>query len=164
MAGSIGVIASELVHAIESSAPGLATALGSPVAGVVVSILESAFHVAAPDLVHTIASDPTAPVKLRELDNQHSEALAAVDAGAYQTEVSDRIDARAHGSEYSDFLRHEAYLVTIGFFLAIALVSAPLKFDPHERELLSMLIGMLASKWQTIVDFFYGSSRTKPRE
>jgi hypothetical protein len=60
---------------------------------------------------------------------------------------------------YRDFLRHLAYVVTFGFFAALLFLFLPITFNSEGRELLSMLVGMLASKWQTIIDFFYGSSK-----
>jgi len=52
-----------------------------------------------------------------------------------------------------------AYLVTLGFFAALFLLFMPWQLNGDEKNLLSMLVGMLASKWQTIIDFFFGSSR-----
>lgn len=60
-----------------------------------------------------------------------------------------------------DFLRHMAYLVTIGFFGSLIMLFLPITVTNTQRELLSMLIGMLASKWQTIIDFYYGNSKKK---
>lgn len=57
------------------------------------------------------------------------------------------------------FLKNMAYLVTFGFFCALFLLFFPWALGGDEKNLLSMLVGMLASKWQTIIDFFFGSSR-----
>lgn len=59
------------------------------------------------------------------------------------------------------FLRVMAYLVTIGFFGSLVMLFLPITVSSTQRELLSMLIGMLASKWQTIIDFYYGNSKKK---
>lgn len=59
----------------------------------------------------------------------------------------------------NSFLRVMAYLVTLGFFGALLLLFLPITVSSTQRELLSMLIGMLASKWQTIIDFYYGGSK-----
>jgi hypothetical protein len=58
--------------------------------------------------------------------------------------VADRRDARANAPLYKDFLRHMAYLVTAGFFGALMLLFLPVTVNPDARELLSMLVGMLA--------------------
>lgn len=85
--------------------------------------------------------------------------LEKIASNDYATEVDDRKNARQYGVGYKDFLRWMAYLVTFGFFAALFLLFIPLNLDSEEKNLLSMLVGMLASKWQTIIDFFYGSSR-----
>lgn len=62
---------------------------------------------------------------------------------------------------HKSFLKNMAYLVTIGFFSALLFLFFNENINTAARELLSMLIGMLASKWQTIIDFYYGASRNK---
>jgi hypothetical protein len=130
-------------------------------AGVAVSLLGQAFGVDPKDtnaLASRIVDDPDAVVKIKKLEFEHAETLAKVCSQDYTTEVNDRIDARKNAGQYKDFMRHMAYLVTVGFFAALVMLLLPITVEANERELLSMLVGMLVSKWQTIIDFFYGSS------
>jgi hypothetical protein len=160
MGGSIGVIGGDLLNFISKSAPLLGVVLGSPLASVGVSLLSQAFGGSASDtdaLAKAILNDPGAGDKLAEIEYKHSEALAQIASQDYAKEVDDRVDARKNGAQYKDFMRHMAYLVTIGFFGAFVMLFFPVAFDGGQRELLSMLVGMLVSKWQTIMDFFYGS-------
>lgn len=60
-----------------------------------------------------------------------------------------------------DFQRHIAYLVTLGFFGCLIMLFIPITVTSTQRDLLSILIGMLASKWQTIMDFYFGNSKKK---
>ena len=60
-----------------------------------------------------------------------------------------------------DFQRHIAYLVTLGFFGCLVMLFIPITVTSTQRDLLSILIGMLASKWQTIMDFYFGNSKKK---
>lgn len=164
MDGLRDVIESEILPTISKAAPLLGSLLGTPFAGVVISLIASAFGVNPKDLgaLADKLSSPDAQIKLKELEMTHAETLTQIAASSYATEVDDRKDARKNAVLYKDFLRHMAYLVTLGFFMALALLFMPVTtYDPNERELLSMLIGMLVSKWQTIIDFFYGSSRNK---
>jgi len=58
------------------------------------------------------------------------------------------------------FLRHLTYLVTVGFFFVLAAAFLnKADMDPSKRDLISMLIGVLISKWSTIIDFWFGASR-----
>lgn len=170
MGGLIDVIGSNvqrLFKVVGLSAPLLAGALGSPFAGMAISLLGNLFGVPngnVEDILEKIKLDPDATTKLKQLELEHSEALAKIQSTNYSTEVEDREDARKYSVLYKDFLRHMAYLVTGGFFGVLFLLFFPLEISAEEKNLLYMLIGMLVSKWQTIIDFFYGSSRHKQGE
>jgi hypothetical protein len=162
MAGLTDVIESDLRETVGKVAPLLATVLGSPLAGVAVSLIASAFGVSSTDrakIISAIHDDPEATQKLEALEFKHEEILENIASFNYSTEVEDRKDARQFGGLYKDFLRHMAYVVTFGFFCALFLLFLPMSIGVEEKNLLSMLVGMLASKWQTIIDFFFGSSR-----
>ena len=153
-----------ILDAVSKSAPLLATVLGSPLAGLAISLLASVFHTDPKDikaLNEAMINDPNADLKIKEVELKHAEVLTQIASQNYLTEVDDRKDARKNAVLYKDFLRHMAYLVTCGFFGALLLLFLPIQINQGARELLLMLIGMLASKWQTIIDFFYGSSRSQ---
>jgi hypothetical protein len=162
MGGLIDVIESKIIPAVGKIAPLLGSVLGTPLAGIALSLISSAFGIdpkKLDDLDHAITNDPDAANKLRTIENDHSEMLAKIASTDYSTEVSDRIDARKYGEQYKDFMRHMAFLVTFGFFMALFGLFLPLTITGDEKNLLSMLVGMLAAKWSTIIDFFFGSSR-----
>lgn len=169
MTGLLGAIESDvktalpvLAKIVEPAAPLLASVLGTPLAGVAVSLLSSLFGSDPKNvgqLVTHVQNDPEATIKIKTLEYQHAEMLAKIASSDFAIQTHDVQDARAHGGEYRDFLRHMGYVVTFGFFIALILVYLPFAPQQSERELLSMLVGMLVSKWQTIIDFFYGSSQ-----
>lgn len=162
MDGLKDVIVSKLLPIVGKAAPLLGGVLGTPLAGVAISLLASTFGVGSQnvdDIVKSISSNPEAAIKLKSLEYEHAETLEKIISANYGIEVDDRKDARKNAILYKDFLRHMAYLVTAGFFGALVMLFIPLEYNVNERELLSMLVGMLVSKWQTIIDFFYGSSR-----
>lgn len=157
-------IIGEIAGVVGKIAPVLGTVLGSPLAGVGISLLSQLFGVKTDDLdglLGKINETPESAIKIKTLEYEHIETLAKIASTDYSTEVDDRKDARKNSVLYKDFLRHMAYLVTFGFFAALFVLFLPLPINGNERELLSMLVGMLVSKWQTIIDFFYGSSRVK---
>jgi hypothetical protein len=162
MAGLKDVIASS----VGKIAPLLGSVLGSPLAGVGISLLAQMFGL-HPDNLAGIAekvADPANEITIKRLEADHLETLAKVGAGNYAVEVEDRKNAREHAVCYKDFLRHLALMVTIGFFGTLALLFLPITIPVDEKNLLAMLVGMLASKWQTIIDFFYGSSRPQTNQ
>jgi len=165
MAGLTDVIDSskKLLPLISEFAPALASALGTPLSGIVIGLIGHVFGVESGDvenIAQAIKLDPDAKNKLILLEDQHKEALAQIKSNNYAAEVQDREDARAHVADYKKFVQWMAVVVTIGFFSVLIFMFLPIAVNPNstERELLSMLVGMLVSKWQTIIDFFYGSS------
>lgn len=152
-------IGSNALNLISKAAPLLGAVLGTPVAGVGAKMIFDALGVKDGDVegLDSALSSPDAVLKLRSLELKNAEMLAKLASVNYETEVKDRLDAREKGAMWGRFPVHMAYLVTIGFFVCVVLVFLPLPMDGMDRDLLSMLIGMLVSKWQTIIDFFFGS-------
>lgn len=149
MAGLTDAIASE----VSKVAPILGAVIGSPAAGIGISLLASFFHVKVDDLeglLNTVQTNP-ASVQLVESNNK-----------AYMAMLLDKQDARRFGQDSKLFLKILSATVTFGFFAAIFLLYfQPLNINDTEKQLLMLLLGMLASKWQTIIDFYYGASQHK---
>lgn len=162
MAGLNDAIESSgIIGIVSKVAPLLGSILGSPLAGVAISLISQALGMASPSvngIVETLTRDPEALAKLKQLEFNHAEVLEKIAQEFYATEVDDRKDARQYGVQYKDFMRHMAYLVTFGFLGALLLLFLPFPLDANEHDLILVLVGMLASKWQTVIDFFYGSS------
>ena len=159
----------DIKKVVSKAAPLLGSAISAtnPLAGVAISLLGNAFGVEGnnkKDILKRIKSDPEAALKLQKIEHDHVESLKRIAAENYKTEVEDRKDAREtsvkSSKKYRSFLRWFAALVTVGFFcISAALMFVPLvDINPSEKEFIAMLVGVLVSKWQTIVDFFYGSS------
>lgn len=152
-------ITSSVMQVVAKAAPLLGAVLGTPAAGVGMKLVLDALGVGDGDdaALETALAAPEAAAKLREVELQHAEVLARIASTDYAVEVEDRKDARAHAAGYGNFVIWMAYVVTAMFAMTLVMVFLPLPMDGMDRDLLSMLIGMLVSKWQTIIDFFYGS-------
>jgi hypothetical protein len=163
MDGLIDAIGSDLIPLIEHAAPTLASALLSPFSSIVVALISHVFGKSSNDLVGLkgVLSDPALSqqneLRLRELEYAHAAQFNQLATQNYKIEVEDRMSARQQALIFKDFLRHMAYIITLGFFIALFMLFAPITISEDEKNLLFMLVGMLASKWQTIIDFFYGS-------
>ena len=161
MDGLADVIQNKIIPVVSKVAPLLGSVLGTPLVGVGIALLSQAFGVDPRDvnaLAKVINDEPEAAIKLKTIEYDHAETLARIAAQNFATATADKQDARKYSPQYKDFLRHMAWFVTAGFFGSMILLYAPLDIQPNERELLSMLVGMLVSKWQTIIDFFYGAA------
>lgn len=148
---------------VAKTSPILGQALGGPIGGIVGSLVAQLFggSVQNPDeLAQKIIADPEAALKIKQLEYNHKEQLETLANSQFATEVDDRKDARKYGYNNRDFMKHFTYLVTIGFFAAMFLLFCPMNLSAEEKQMLSLLIGVLGSKWQTIIDFYFGSARS----
>ena len=111
------------------------------------------------DLIERIKNDKDAGFKLAQLQLNHQAMIEKIF-------LEDKQNARQREVEYikstgkeDKTLKILAYITTIGFFVALFLLFYPqTQINDHERDLLAMLIGMLTSKWQTVIDYFFGAS------
>lgn len=147
MVGVIGVIASE----VSKVAPLLGSVLGSPAVGVGLSLIASHFGLPVNDAEQLLQAVTNHPETVQEIELKNK---------AHLDILMDKADARKYGQNYRIFLMVLAIIITAGFFgslFFLYFVSA--NINDTEKQLLTLLVGMLASKWQTIIDFFYGASQ-----
>lgn len=154
---------SNLAKVVGTVAPLVASGLSGGAASVILGLLGLTFGLhqgSVSDLIAKIQTDPEMAYKLRKLESDHAEFLAGIDSKNLEIESTDREDARKYSETYKAFLIQISFIVTAGFFGILLLLFVPLDISDEGKNLLSMLVGMLASKWQTIIDFFFGSSHS----
>jgi hypothetical protein len=150
-------------------APGLATALGGPLAGVAVQALSAALlgkqdgteaELAA--AITTGGSD--ALLKIKEADNAFLLKLAELDVDIEKVNAGDRADARrreidAHDSWTPRFL---AATVVLGFMYMVYMMISGSATEQLSNPVISgvvgTLIGYVSSKADTVVTYYFGSS------
>lgn len=153
----------EISAIVKTSAPLLASALGSPVAGIALSLISSAFGLSqdasADEVFEKIKASPDSKLKLKQIEFDHYESLKKIESSDFQAVISDKKDAREKSLQYKAFIMLLAFFVTVGFFSAIYLcLLAKVNLAEPEKQILLVFVGVLTSKWQTIIDFFFGSS------
>lgn len=82
---------------MQDVAPTLASVLGSPIAGIAISLISSAFGLTSKkpeDILNAIAQTPDAQIRLKQLESEHAIELAKIANIDYETEVDDRKAAR----------------------------------------------------------------------
>lgn len=153
---------STLIGIAEKLAPSIATLLGSPIAGVVVSMLGSYLGVPSASVAETLSADPDAKLKLDGFVLQYKTELASLAAGNFAKAVEDTESARARDlaivtSGKTDWvLSTIALVVVVGFFLLCGLNYFLKIGDDH---VLIMLIGQVSSGFLLVLGFYFGSSK-----
>jgi len=144
---------------IEKLAPTVATCLGSPVAGMAVSALESALGMNSDDIQKTVETnkltgDQVAAIQQAEI------ALKAkaqeLGLNFEQLAVDDRKSARdMQTATKSSIPAILAIGVTIGFFgILVGLMTD----NVTKSDALLLMLGSLGTAWTAIVSFYFGSS------
>jgi hypothetical protein len=146
-------------------APGIATMLGGPLAGMAVRALGSALlgdENASEDAVETavLQANPEALAKVRVADKELTAKLAQAGVDLERMAKEDRAGARAMA--ISTTLKPQVILagIFIAGFVAIlwTVFSGQIALDDTGGKIAMMLIGILAAGVTQIMNFFFGSS------
>jgi hypothetical protein len=152
---------------IGTVAPGIATALGGPLAGIAVRTLSQVLLGTAdgsPEAVEkaVLAADPSALLQLKQAELQFQKDMKALDIDLERIHASDRDSARRREAEVKDWTpRVLAFVIVSGFlatvFCVLAGVVEGLK-DPLTATLVGTLIGYVSAKADQVCSYFFGST------
>jgi ammonia channel protein AmtB len=147
----------ELINLLKGAAPGIATVLGGPLAGVAVSALANKLGVE--DTVQAVAQhivgDPDAMLKIKQLEHEKFKAVLAdrADARAMQTAALGQGDLFAKRFIYYLSAFWSVFAVSyIGFVTFATIPADNVRFAD---TILGFLLGTVIA---TILNFFLGSS------
>jgi hypothetical protein len=148
---------------IKTVAPGLATALGGPLAGMATKAVSDAV-LGRPDSSEAelsaalAAGGPEILQKLREADQRFQAEMKKLDIDLEKIAADDRASARQREASVKD--RTPAVIATmafIGFFgILIALMFVDIK--PGAKDALMIMLGALGGIVTSITAYYYGSS------
>jgi hypothetical protein len=144
-------------------APGIATALGGPLAGMAVSTLAKALGVEATEeaVANVVATnDPNILLKMKEADLNFKQAMREADIDLERIHASDRNSARTMASNTSispQLVLSAIYTIAFAFTLyAVFNGSAVIPADMREPAM--YLLGILSAGQIQIMNFWFGSS------
>lgn len=159
MAGSN--VLTNLIDFVSKSAPLLGTLLGSPVAGIGISLLASHLGVdpKTPDaILASLQNDPQADLKLKNLEDEHSVEMAKVAVSQFQIEASDKSSAREMAISTHDKV---PTILAIGFLLAYAAIQA--YCVSHTNSTNDIISARFQDILIMIISFYFGSSHEPPK-
>jgi len=140
-------------------APGIATALGGPLAGLAVTAISKALGIDEKDVQSTIesgklTSDQLTSIKQAELELQKQANELGLDFE--KLAVDDRKSARDMQTATHSFIPPVlSILVTMGFFgILIGLMTDHVV----KSDALLLMLGSLGTAWTGIIAFYFGSS------
>jgi hypothetical protein len=160
-------VSDELISLVSKSAPLVGTVLGSPLAGIAISLLASFFGAKTgdlSDLLSKIQNDPEAALKLKTLQFQHEETLKQIASNDFQKSIDDKESARAMQEEYIARTGHTdpmlPFLVILLFFSIFSIIFSFIYFSiaPDIKTVLVMVLTILIREIPDIYKLYFGAS------
>jgi hypothetical protein len=147
------------IETLEKLAPTVASALGSPVAGMAISGLESALGVSGDDIQKTIETNKLTAEQVAAIQQAEIALKAkAQELGLDFAKLSndDRASARDMQKNVKSWIPpFLAASVTVGFFgILVALMSGKIE----QAAEVDIMLGSLGTAWTGIIAFYFGSS------
>jgi hypothetical protein len=141
---------------VSKISPILGTALGSPIGGMIVSLIANKFGLDPNNhqaIIDTLTNSPDAAVKIKEIENAHTEELEHISQSEYQSQIQDVEDARHTNSQDKNRIVHIiAIIYSLGFFLYVFVFV----FYPNDGD--KGLFHDLLNVVMLILGYYYGTS------
>ncbi len=149
---------------VASIAPTIATALGSPIAGMAISAVTSALGL-APDakdeaINAAITANPDLLLKLKESEIAFKQRIAELGIDLERIHSEDRNSARNRQVQLKDQVPNVlAFVVIVGFFATVGYVfSGNIMLAGEQGILVGTIIGYVSAKADQVLSYFFGSS------
>lgn len=150
-------------RAIARTAPGLAHALGGPLAGAAVAqlsrVIFGADHADEEALADALTTaSPETLLALKKAEQEFQLALRQARVDELRIDAGDRADARGRQIKMNDWTPSAlGALVILGFFIVLGVMVAKKLPEGAETEF-SIMLGALATMTAAVVNYFFGSS------
>jgi hypothetical protein len=150
-------------------APGIATALGGPVAGLAVKALTSALGL--PDttskdgaLAALTQATPDQLLALKKADNDFMVQMRQLEIDLEKTRVDDRKDSRARAIAMHDWSPNLIGVLILGVWAWVNVTMLTMDKPPAiAGELVGRILGMIDSATLAFLYWIYGGSKTGDR-
>ena len=149
---------------VASIAPTIATALGSPIAGMAITAVTSALGL-APDakdeaINAAITANPDLLLKLKESEIAFKQRIAELGIDLERIHSEDRNSARNRQVQLKDQVPNVlAFVVIVGFFATVGYVfSGNIMLVGEQGILVGTIIGYVSAKADQVLSYFFGSS------
>ena len=148
----------DLISMVKGFAPGLATALGGPLAGVAVSALSKQLGVKdeVNAVMKAINNDPEAEAKIKQLEHDKFKAILADKANARDREA--RVVESENAPLINKIVTPALALGVTGLSFALFAVLMFVEVKPEAKDILIYILGVLSAAVTQILSYYFGSS------
>ena len=159
----------EWLQVIKTIAPTVASALGSPLAGVAVSALGSLFGIETPtqekikSFVESSQMTGEQIMKMRELEMKYKAEEDALGFKYAELELRDVDSARDREIRTGDNTNKILAYVIVGAFIAVT-VATLMGWAKAESVLAGTLIGYVSAKCEQVLSYYFGTNKNSARK
>ena len=148
----------DLISMVKGFAPGLATALGGPLAGVAVSALSKQLGVKdeVNAVMKAITNDPEAEAKIKQLEHDKFKAILADKANARDREA--RVVESQNAPLINKIVTPALALGVTGLSFVLFAVLIFVEVKPEAKDILIYILGVLSAAVTQILSYYFGSS------
>ena len=151
---------------LKAIAPTIATALGTPLAGMAVAVVSKALNIEPEEVQNVISSnklnaEQVAAIQLAELELKKQAQSMNLDFE--QLAVADRKSARDMQIATKSYLTPSLAVIIVTSFIGVV-VATLAGFSKIESAMAGTLIGYLSAKAEQVISFYFGSSASSQRK
>lgn len=151
---------------LKAIAPTIATALGTPLAGMAVAAVSKALNIEPEEVQNVISSnklnaEQVAAIQLAELELKKQAQSMNLDFE--QLAVADRKSARDMQIATKSYLTPSLAVIIVTSFIGVV-VATLAGFSKIESAMAGTLIGYLSAKAEQVISFYFGSSASSQRK
>ena len=148
----------DLMSMVSKFAPSIATALGSPLAGMAVSALASRFNVAddVEAVTKAIMADPEAEAKIKQLEHDKFKAILADKDSARKREMA--VVQSDSAPTINKIVTPALALGVTGLSFVLFAVLIFVEVKPEAKDILIYILGVLSAAVTQILSYYFGSS------
>ena len=148
----------DLIGMVKGFAPGIATALGGPLAGMAVTALSKQLGVEdeVASVVKAISSDPEAEAKIKQLEHEKFKAILADKANAREREMA--VVSSEHAPLINKIVTPTLALGVTGLSFVLFAVLIFVEVKPEAKDILIYILGVLSAAVTQILSYYFGSS------
>tara|TARA_B110000503_G_scaffold5316_1_gene7134 strand:+ start:4184 stop:4681 length:498 start_codon:yes stop_codon:yes gene_type:complete len=148
----------DLMAMVKGFAPGIATALGGPLAGMAVSALAKQFGVEdeIEAVTNAIKADPESALKLKQLEHEKFKAILADKNSAREREVA--ISSSDNAPTLNKIVTPALALGVTGLSFVLFAVLIFVEVKTEAKDILIYILGVLSAAVTQILSYYFGSS------
>ena len=148
----------ELISIVKSFAPGIATVLGGPLAGMAVTALSKQLGVEdqVDAVMQAITNDPEAEAKIKQLEHDKFKAILADKNSAREREMA--IASSENAPLLNKIVTPALALGVVGLSFILFAVLIFVEVKPEAKDILIYILGVLSAAVTQILSYYFGSS------